>query len=61
MIEEIRTLARVDRAKANHIRNLQARNLIKKIVNEQGYMCYDTDELRARKETVRVGRPPKLD
>lgn len=61
MIEEIRLLARVDRPKANHIRNLQAKKLIKKIVNEQGYMCYDTDELERRGKTVRVGRPPKLD
>lgn len=60
MIKELRKLAKIDRAKANHIRNLQNRGLITKIVNEQGYVCYDTEEMKERARTVKWGRPAKI-
>ena len=60
-IRELRNLAKVDRAKANYIRALQNRGVIKKIVNEKGYVCYDSTELRLYQKNVRWGRPVKID
>lgn len=59
MIKELRKLARTDRGKANHIRNLQARGILTKIVNANGYACYETEELKQRERTVKWGRPIK--
>ena len=60
MIRELRKLAKSDRAKANYIRALQNRGVIKKMTNEKGYLCYDTEELRNYQTTVRWGRPAKI-
>lgn len=60
MIRELRKLAKTNRAKANHIRNLQNRGVLTKIVNEDGYACYDTEELKHRQKTVKWGRPVKI-
>lgn len=60
-IRELRNLAKIDRAKANYIRALQNRGVIKKIINEKGYVCYDSTELRLYQKNVRWGRPAKID
>ena len=60
MIRELRKPARTHRAQANHIRALQNRGVLKKIVNEDGYACYDTEELKHRQKTVKWGRPVKI-
>lgn len=60
MIKEIRRIGRQNIAKEKYIRYLQNRGKLKKIVNEDGYLCYDTEELKNYKESVRIGRPPKM-
>ena len=60
MLKELRILAKTNRAKANHIRALQNRGVIKKHLNEKGYLCYDTEELKKREATIKWGRPPKI-
>lgn len=60
MIRELRKLAKTNRAKANYIRALQNRGVLEKIVNENGYACYDTEELKHRQKTVKWGRPVKI-
>lgn len=59
-MRELRKLAKTNRAKANYIRALQNRGVITKLVNEKGYVCYDTEELRKYQATVRWGRPAKI-
>lgn len=59
-MRELRKLAKTNRAKANYIRALQNRGVIKKLVNEKGYVCYDPEELRNYQATVRWGRPAKI-
>lgn len=61
MIKEIRKLAKTNRGKANYIRALQNRGDLKKIVNENGYACYDTEEFKHRQKTVKWGRPVKIE
>ena len=60
MIKELRKLDKTDRAKSNYIRGLQARGRIKQIINKQGYVCYDTEELAKYKASAKWGRPPKI-
>lgn len=60
MIKEIRRIGRQNIAKERYIRYLQNRWKLKKIVNEDGYLCYDTEELKKYKENVKLGRPPKM-
>ena len=60
MIRELRKLAKTNRAKANYIRALQNRGVLPKHTNELGYACYDTEELKHYKKTVKWGRPMKL-
>lgn len=60
MMKELRKLARTDRAKANYIRALQNRGVLKKHINEKGYVCYDPEELKRHKMTIRWGRPVKI-
>lgn len=56
MIKEIRKIKQ--RSKANSIRALQERKLISRIINENGFVCYDTDELTAyKKNPLKRGRP----
>lgn len=57
MIKEIRKIKR--RGLQNYVRKLYDRGYITKIINDKGYICYDTDELKKYKATARVGRPPK--
>lgn len=57
MIKEIRKIK--NRSLQNYVRKLYDRGYITKIINDKGYICYDTDELKAHKATARVGRPPK--
>lgn len=60
MIKELRELDKVDRAKSNYIRCLQNKFKIKQIINENGYVCYDTEELAKYQSSARRGRPPKI-
>lgn len=46
-----------ERAKANYISSLQHRGVIKTYLNERGYVCYDTEELKEYQKTARRGRP----
>lgn len=57
MIRELRQLDIIDPKKSARIRILQSRGKIKKILNKEGYVCYDTEELENYKG--HKGRPPK--
>lgn len=57
MIQEIRTIS--NRAKANYVRQLQYRKLLKVYVSEKGYVGFDPAELQAYQNRARVGRPIK--
>lgn len=57
MIRELRQLDIIDPKKSARIRILQSRGKIQKIINEQGYVCYNTEELEKYKG--HKGRPPK--
>lgn len=57
MIKEIRLLKNI--AKEKYIRGLQYREKIKTYVNSQGYVCYDTEELKAFQKSNKKGRPIK--
>lgn len=59
MLKELRKIEK--RSKQMHIRNLQYQKLIKKYINEKGYLCYNTDELEEYKSKVHRGRPAKID
>lgn len=59
-MRELRKLAKTNRAKANYIRALQNRGVIKKLVSEKGYVCYNPKELQDYQATVRWGRPVKI-
>ena len=59
MIKEIRKLAKTNRAKANYIRQLQNRGRLSKKINDKGYLCYDTEELKNYTQNVKWGRPVK--
>ena len=61
MLKEIRKLAKTNRPKANYIRALQNRGLIKRLVSEKGYVAYDPDELKEYQANVHWGRPLKKD
>lgn len=52
-------LSKRDRAKANYIRCLQNRGLIKKYLDENGCICYSVRELQDYKKNVKIGRPSK--
>lgn len=58
MVKEIRKIA--SKSRANYIRSLQYRNLLPVHFSEAGYVCYDTDELKAYLKVMRKGRPPKV-
>lgn len=58
-IREVRLLRRVDRPKATYIYYLQTRGELKRIINENGYVCYDEDEYKLRAKTKHQGRPVK--
>lgn len=60
MIRELRNLDKTNHAKAVYIRNIQNRGVIQKIINEKGYVCYDTEEYKKHKANARWGRPPKV-
>lgn len=57
MIAEIRKLK--SRSKQQMIYSLQYRHLIETHINDAGYVCYDTDDLKRYKSSVKRGRPPK--
>lgn len=57
MLKEIRKIP--SRSKANYIRALQYRSLIETHLNN-GYVAYDTEELKEYQRTHRRGRPPKI-
>lgn len=60
MIKEVAKVAKTNRSKAVQIYNLMNWGRIRKIVNEHGRLCYDTEEYKAyRKNPRRIGRPPK--
>lgn len=58
MIIEVKSLQRKEQ---NYIRNLQERKHIRKIVADNGYVCYDTDDVAEYLRTRKYGRPPNLD
>ena len=59
MIEELRKVN--DRNKQLYVRGLQYKKRIRKIVNKNGYVCYDTEELKKYQKGAHKGRPPKID
>lgn len=58
MIAEIRKIK--SRSRAQYIRSLQYRGLIKVHINDIGYVCYDTEELKSYTKNLKRGRPPKI-
>lgn len=57
MLKEIRKIP--SRSRANYIRSLQYRDLIKAyLVN--GYIAYDTEEFKEYSKHTGKGRPPKV-
>ena len=48
------------RSKANYIKSLQYRGLIPAPINDKGYVCYDTEELKTYQKNNKRGRPPKI-
>ena len=62
MIKELRKMRRkggADRAKANYSSHLQSRGKLRMYRSKDGYVSYDTEELKEYKKNVRLGRPPK--
>ena len=62
MIKELRKMRRkggADKAKANYISHLQSRGKLLMYKSKDGYVSYDTEELKEYKKNVRLGRPPK--
>lgn len=59
MIKELREVWRESTAKEKYIRHLQDIGSIKKIISENGYVAYDTEEYDEYKRTVKRGRPIK--
>ena len=57
MIKELRKIQRIDRSKAVYIAQLQREGKLKRIINEKGYVCFDTQELVNYKKSVKRGRP----
>lgn len=57
MIVEVRKLELRERKKAQYIRCLLGRGVIKKIVNKNGYVCFDTDEYDEYRAKAKRGRP----
>lgn len=57
MLKEIRRIR--EKPKATYIYFLMNKGKIPKHINEKGYVCYDTDELKAFQKTHKRGRPPK--
>lgn len=58
MLKEIRKIT--NRSKANYIRSMQYRGLIPAHINDKGYVCYDTEELKTYQKNNKRGRPPKI-
>lgn len=58
MLREIRKIKA--RGRANHIRQLQWRKKISTHINENGFICYDPEELKKYQKTAHKGRPPKI-
>ena len=52
-MRELRKWAKTHLAKANYIRALQNRGVIKKLFNEKGHLCYEPEELKNYQSTVR--------
>lgn len=48
-----------DLSKANYISGLQYKGLIKTYINDGGFVCYDTEELKQYQASVHRGRPYK--
>ena len=57
MIKEVRE---EKKSKSHYIYALMNRKVLKKIVNERGYLCYDTEELAIFQSKNKVGRPVKM-
>lgn len=58
MIVEVRA---EKRSKGAYIYALINRKKLRKIVNNAGYLCYDTEELRKFQAGNKVGRPVKME
>lgn len=58
-IKELRKLNNENHSKTIYIRYLQSIGELTRIINEEGYLCYDEDEYNARARKVKWGRPIK--
>jgi hypothetical protein len=58
-IKEVRKLAKTNKKKADYVRLLLQRNKIKLIVSDNGFVSYDTEELKQYRKSARRGRPIK--
>lgn len=59
MIKQIKKLRKTNKPKAMYLYNLMSRGLLTKIVDEKGYLCYDTEEYAKYRKNARIGRPIK--
>lgn len=57
MIKEIRKLK--TKKKQTYIHVMQSRGRLHKYINDKGYACYDSDELKAFRKGTHRGRPAK--
>lgn len=58
MLKEIRKIK--TKSRANHIRQLQWRGKIPVHINDNGFICYDPQELATYSKTAHRGRPLKI-
>lgn len=60
MLKEVRKIYKTDVSKSKYIRYLMHTGRINAYVNEKGYACYDTEELKKYYNSVKLGRPIKI-
>ena len=58
-LRKMRAKSPAERSKANYIARLQQNGKLPKHISELGYVCYDTEEYKAYKKSVKWGRPAK--
>lgn len=60
MIVKLGDLNKEKHSTAVYIRRLQALGKIRKLIDEDGYLCYETSDLEDYKKNIRRGRPYKI-
>ena len=58
MLKEIRKIR--EKCRQVYLYRLVSNGKLPKHIDEKGYVCYDTEELKTFQKTHRKGRPPKI-